>query len=131
MTQFLSQAWLDAWRILMADVDDDVSGPRPSARIAVTVPGAPGGEVSLGVVLLDGGVVEAGLGPGVEPEVTFIAPHSLAVELARGHVSPSAAFMQGRLKTSGDPGKVLELLAWSHRPSRVTALAKLAGDTEF
>jgi hypothetical protein len=131
MSAFLSQEWLDAWRLLMADVDEHGSGPRPSARVAVSVPGAPGGDVSLGVVLLDGGVVEASLGPAIEPEVTFTAPHALAVEIARGQVTPSAAFMQGRLKTTGDNGRVLEVLAWSHRPSRADVLAKLAADTQF
>jgi len=127
---FLSQAWLDAWRVVMAAVDDE-GGPRLSARVALTVPGAPGGEASVGFVLLDGGVVEAGTGPIAEPDITLTAPHPLALEIARGDVSASAAYMQGRLKTAGDPGRLLELLAWSHRPARREALAKLAADTTF
>jgi hypothetical protein len=128
--EFLSQAWLDAWRVLMAAVDDE-DGPRPSARVSLTVPGAPGGDASIGFVLLDGGVVEAGTGPLAEPDITLTAPHPLALEIARGQVSVSAAYMQGRLKTAGDPGRLLELLAWSHRPARRDALAKLAIDTQF
>jgi hypothetical protein len=128
--EFLSQAWLDAWRVVMAAVDDE-DGPRPSARVSLTVPGAPGGDASIGFVLLDGGVVEAGTGPLAEPDITLTAPHPLALEIARGEVSASAAYMQGRLKTAGDPGRLLELLAWSHRPARRDALAKLAIDTSF
>jgi hypothetical protein len=127
---FLSQDWLDAWRVVMAAVDDE-DGPRPSARVAVSVPGAPGGDAAIGFVLLDGGVVEAGPGPLAEPDVTLTAPHGLAVEIARGDVTPSAAYMQGRLKTAGDPGRLLDLLAWTHRPARREALAKLAAETAF
>jgi hypothetical protein len=127
---FLSQEWLDAWRVVMAAVDDE-DGPRPTARVAVTVPGAPGGDAVFGFVLLDGGVVEAGTGPLAEPDVNLTAPHALAVEMARGDVTPSAAYMQGRLKTAGDPGRLLDVLAWSHRAARREALAKLAAETAF
>jgi hypothetical protein len=127
---FLSQEWLDAWRVVMAAVDDE-GGPRPTARVALSVPGAPGGDAAIGFVLLDGGVVEAGTGPLAEPDVTLTAPHPLALEIARGEVTPSAAYMQGRLKTAGDPGRLLELLAWSHRKPRREALAKLAAATHF
>ncbi len=127
---FLSQEWLDAWRVVMAAVDDE-GGPRPSVRVLLTVPGAPGGEASVGFVLLDGGVVEAGAGPLAEPDITLTAPHPLALEIARGEVTASAAFMQGRLKTAGDPGRLLDLLAWSHRRPRRDALATLAEGTTF
>jgi hypothetical protein len=130
VTAFLSQAWLDAWRVVMAAVDDE-GGPRPSARVALSVPGAPGGDTTIGFVLLDGGVVEAGAGPLAEPDITLTAPHALALEIARGEVTASAAYMQGRLKTAGDPGRLLELLSWSHRAARREALAKLATDTDF
>jgi hypothetical protein len=127
---FLSQEWLDAWRVVMAAVDDE-GGPRPTARVSLTVPGAPGGDASIGFVLLDGGVVEAGLGPLAEPDISLTAPLPLALEIARGELTPSAAYMQGRLKTAGDAGRLLELLAWSHRRARREAVAKLATDTSF
>jgi hypothetical protein len=123
--EFLSQEWLDAWRVVMAAVDDE-GGPRPSVRVSLTVPGAPGGDRSVGFVLLDGGVVEAAPGPLAEPDVSLTAPHPLALEIASGRLTASAAFMQGRLKTAGDPGRLLELLAWSHRPARREALATLS-----
>jgi hypothetical protein len=125
---FLSQEWLDAWRVVMAAVDDE-GGPRPSARVSLTVPGAPGGEAAIGFVLLDGGVVEAGVGPLAEPDISLTAPHPLALQIARGELTASAAYMQGRLKTAGDPGRLLELLAWSHRRPRREALAKLSADS--
>jgi len=53
--------------------------------------------------------------PGVEgePALTLtLSPEDTALVLA-GDLSPSVAFMQGRLKTAGDNGLLLELLRWS------------------
>jgi putative sterol carrier protein len=43
--------------------------------------------------------------------VTLTASYPDASAMAGGGLDPSVAFMQGRLKTAGDPGFVLDLLA--------------------
>jgi putative sterol carrier protein len=43
--------------------------------------------------------------------VTLTASYADASAMAAGELDPSVAFMQGRLKTAGDPGLVLDLLA--------------------
>jgi len=50
-------------------------------------------------------------------------------ELIReGRLSPSVAFMQGRLKTSGDNGLVLRVLAWSATDAFAPALTAWSAD---
>jgi hypothetical protein len=46
----------------------------------------------------------------------------------QGQLAPSVAFMQGRLKTSGDNGLLLEVLAWTATPAFGTAMRSWAAD---
>ena len=101
--------WLDGWR-----------GTRPSARrFAVSVqvrraPGLPDGDGALARCSIDDGVVAevARRRAGPAPDLTL----TVGRDRGRGHGRrrarlPSAAFMQGRMKTAGDPGLVLDVLA--------------------
>ena len=64
------------------------------------------------VRLDDGVVAEAGSGSSSgKPDVTLTVPFAEAVAMAAGELDPSVAFMQGRMKTAGDPGLVLDVLA--------------------
>jgi hypothetical protein len=52
-------------------------------------------------------------------------------ELVRqGRLSPSVAFMQGRLKTSGDNALLLRVLAWSATDAFAPALAAWSAPAE-
>ncbi|MHB1536848.1 MAG: SCP2 sterol-binding domain-containing protein [Acidimicrobiales bacterium] len=55
--------------------------------------------------------------PGRAAEVTFTLPQAEARALLGGESQPSVAFMRGRLKTAGDPGLVLALLASTATPA--------------
>ena len=58
-------------------------------------------------------------------------PPDDAVALQRGETDPSVLFMQGRMKTAGDPGKLLALLACSAQPGYATLRDAVAATTEF
>ena len=73
--------------------------------------GAPGGEVSSTWSLEGGGVVQAVPGLLAELDATITLTYDDALALGTGELDPSVAFMQGRLKSSGDTGVVFELLA--------------------
>ncbi|MGI8491624.1 MAG: SCP2 sterol-binding domain-containing protein [Acidimicrobiales bacterium] len=88
---------------------------------SVALPGVDGtfsvvvvsGKATVATVTLqlkDGMVVAAGNGCG-EPTLTFTTNEEDARAMLDGLLSPSVAYMQARLKTSGDPGLVLEILA--------------------
>ena len=110
--EFLSEDWVSLQRELGAALP-----PRPgvSARVQFTVTGAPG-EVVYWLAWEDGRVVDGGLGPDPAAEVQLVTPRALAAELAQGRVEPSVAFMQGRMKTSGDQAALLRVLAATATP---------------
>ena len=60
--------------------------------------------------------------PG-EADLSFTLSPADAELVRQGRLAPSVAFMQGRLKTSGDNGLVLSVLAWSATDAFAPALA--------
>ena len=104
MPEFLSDDWVDA-------LVGRGAAPGPTGTLQVVVTGAPDGDGKFHAGVDDGVVVEAGLGTIAAPDVTFTAGYGDADAMAAGQLDPSVAFMQGRLKTAGDPGLVLDLLA--------------------
>lgn len=79
--------------------------------MVITVIGRPGGDVSFVQVLDAGQVADARLGDDKDAQVTWTVTAEVARQLAAGELDPSVAFMQGRLKTAGHPGLVLDVLA--------------------
>ena len=63
-----------------------------------------------------------------EPDLTLSLSPGDAALVRQGQLAPSVAFMQGRLKTSGDNGLLLEVLAWTATPAFETALRSWAAD---
>jgi putative sterol carrier protein len=98
--------------------------------VEVTVLRAPGGDIAWHLTVADGRVVAtAGPLPGATVAVTL--PYDDTVAVVRGELAPSVAFMQGRMKTAGDPGVLLDLLAATARPAYGVARDDLLADTEF
>jgi putative sterol carrier protein len=79
--------------------------------VQLLVTGGPGGDLQAYLRFDDGVVAEAALGTAPAAEVTLTVPAPDADAMASGELNPSVAFMQGRMKTAGDPGRLLELLA--------------------
>ena len=80
---------------------------------------------------------EAGPGPGPlatgcpgEPDLTLTLSPADAELIRQGRLSPSVAFMQGRLKTSGNNGLLLRVLAWSATDAFAPALAAWSAQAE-
>lgn len=64
---------------------------------------------------------------GAQPEATFSLGAADAWDILTGELSPSVAFMRGVLKTAGDPGLVLDVLAWSATDAFASGREALAG----
>lgn len=59
---------------------------------------------------LKSGAGSAGKGsPSAKPDVTFVSNEQTLVEMFKGTVKPTAAFMSGKLKLKGDMGKAMKL----------------------
>ncbi|MDQ2727728.1 MAG: SCP2 sterol-binding domain-containing protein [Actinomycetota bacterium] len=122
MAEWLSPAWVeestaavDAWPF---------AGDRPPAPVAltVTVTGGTGGDVTYRRHWWPADGAE-------ERDLAVTVPAAEAGAILAGELSPSVAFMRGRLKTSGDAGAVLDVLAASATSSFIEVLARLRGAT--
>jgi hypothetical protein len=118
VARFLSAEWLDAVRAAAPSVGD--------ATVACAVTGTPDGEVKL---YAKG--AEIGFGGLDDADVSLTLPYPEAVAIAQGEVAPSVAFMRGRMKTAGNPGKLLDLLAATATPAFREGLERIASATEF
>jgi hypothetical protein len=89
-----------------------------TAEVRIGVLGGPGGDEQTVVRLVDGTVTAATPDDPAdgEPDVAFTLPAADAAAVVDGSLSPSVAFMRGRLKTAGDEGLVLRLLAATAGP---------------
>jgi hypothetical protein len=106
MATILTQAWLDEQRAATADLP---ARPGVSARLQHVVTGAPGGEATYHVTIEDGRITEAALGEDADADLVLTQSYADAVLLAEGELDLSAAFMQGRVKLTGDIGTFLGL----------------------
>lgn len=103
----LSQEWLDAQRAATAPLPER---PGASARIEYRVVGGPGGEVVFHTVLEDGRIVENRLGGDDEADFSVLIGHDDYVEVLRGTLDQNVGFMQGRVKVTGNIGRMLSVL---------------------
>ncbi len=128
MARYLTQEWLD-------DARRTFGGATRVAELTVVVQsvvtGAPGGDIAAAWRLEDGLLTEAELGRIAEPDVTLTATWADAVAIARGELDLSVAFMQGRVKVSGDMGAAMQLLRSSSGPEGAALRDALRSSTEF
>jgi putative sterol carrier protein len=79
--------------------------------VQVLVTGLADGDSSWQVRVDDGVVAEVTPGAPTDADLTLTVSAGVADSIAAGDLTASAAFMQGRMKTAGDLGLVLDVLA--------------------
>ena len=104
MSEFLSDEWIAA-------LAGTGAAPGPSATVQVVVGGTPAGDVKFHLAVVDGVVTAATAGNNPKADVALTVPHAEAQAMLAGDLDPNVAFMRGRMKTAGDPGLLLDLLA--------------------
>jgi len=100
----LDAGWLDGWV-------GRGRAPGGSGAVQVVVTGLTDGDGTWQLRVDDGVVTEVAQGAPADAALTLTLPSAVAAEVASGALSASAAFMQGRMKTAGDLGLVLDVLA--------------------
>jgi hypothetical protein len=101
------------------------SGPRARARRPAGAgpgPGAPQDLTQWSSRWSPEGPGPVTPGCGGEPDLTLSLNPDDAQLVMEGQLAPSVAFMQGRLKTSGDNALLLRVLEWSATPAFADAL---------
>ena len=96
--------WLDDWA-------GRGRAPGGSGAVHVVVTGLADGDGSWQLQVDDGVVTAVAPGTPATAELTLTLPAAVAGEIESGELTASAAFMQGRMKTAGDLGLVLDVLA--------------------
>ena len=66
--------------------------------------------------------------PEGEPDLTLTIGTDDARLVMQGQLEPSVAFMQGKLKSSGDNALLLRILAWSATPALAKAISAWSGE---
>ena len=128
MSKFLSQEWLDETRALAADQPER---PGASAKMQYVVTGSPGGDVSYYWVLENGKLLESKVGTLDDAEVTLTQSYEDAVKVQKGELDANAAFMQGRVKVTGNMAKLMALLPLTNAPEYKGLQEKIKAVTEF
>lgn len=128
MPKWLSQEWLDETRRL-AQSQPERDGA--SASIQYVVTGAPEGTIEYYWILIDGKLAESSLGHLEGAEVTLTQAWQDAMEIQKGELDANAAFMQGRIKVTGDMAKLMALLPITTSAEYRELQEEIAKITEF
>lgn len=128
MSKWLSQEWLDETR-KMAESQPD--RPGASARMQYIVTGGPEGDIKYYWVLENGKILESQLGELADAEVTLTQSYDDAKKIQTGELDASAAFMQGRVKVTGNMAKLMSLLPLTNAPEYKELQGQIQEITEF
>lgn len=129
MPKFLTQEWHDVSRRM---AEGQPERPGASARMQYVVTGAPDGEdVRYYWVLENGKLLESALGDLADSEITLTQSWADAVAIQKGELDPSAAFMQGRIKVTGNMAKLMSLLPITASPEYKALQEEIRQVTEY
>jgi alkyl sulfatase BDS1-like metallo-beta-lactamase superfamily hydrolase len=128
MAKWLTQEWLDETRELS---ESQPERPGASARMQYVVTGGPDGDVKYYWVLVDGQLLESNIGELEDAEVTLTQTWEDAERIQKGELDANAAFMQGRVKVTGNMAKLMSLLPITNSPEYKKLATEILEITEF
>ena len=128
MAKFLSQEWLDEGRKLAQEFPER---PGATARMQFAVTGGPEGDVKYYQVLDNGKILESTLGEDANADFTMTSSYDDTVKIQKGELDPNAAFMQGRMKVTGNMGKLMSLMPLTQSPEYKAIQQKINEITEY
>jgi putative sterol carrier protein len=128
MAKYLTQEWLDEARKL---AEDQPVRPGATAKIQYHTTGGPEGDVRYYWVLEDGKLLDSQLGDMPDADFTLTMTYEDATKVQKGELDPNAAFMQGRMKVSGNMAKLMSLLPLTNSPEYRALQEQIRGITDF
>ena len=129
MPKYLSQEWLDAER--EAGPGAQPERPGASARMQYVVTGGPDGDVKYYWVLENGKLLESQARRDAGRRVHAHPVLRRRVKIQKGELDANAAFMQGRVKVTGNMGKLMALLPLTQSPEYKAIQEKIREVTEY
>ncbi len=128
MAKWLTQEWLDEGLKL---AESQPERPGATARMQYVVTGGPEGDVKYYWVLENGKLLESRLGDLADAEVTLTQSYEDAMRIQKGELDANAAFMQGRVRVTGNMAKLMSLLPITNSPEYKALQAEILANTEF
>ena len=128
MPKYLTQEWLDVQRELAQEFPER---PGATARMQYHVTGGPEGDIRYYWVVVDGKLIEDRLGDDPDAEFTLTLSLEDSIKIQKGELDPNAAFMQGRMKVTGNMGKLMSLLPLTQSPEYKAIQEKIRAVTEY
>ena len=128
MPKYLTQEWMDTAKQLAQDFPET---PGASVRMQQVVTGGPEGDVKYYTVIENGKTVEQQLGDDPQADVTMTSSYEDSVKMAQGELDANAAFMQGKVKVTGNMAKMMSLMPLTAKPEYKAIGDKLREQTEF
>jgi len=128
MPKYLTQDWLDTQRDIAQEFPER---PGATAHLQYVVTGAPDGDVRYYWVVDSGKLQQNELGDDPDAEVVLTLTYDDSVKIQKGELDETAAFMQGRLKVTGNMGKLMSLMPLTQSPEYKAIKEKVTAVTEF
>jgi alkyl sulfatase BDS1-like metallo-beta-lactamase superfamily hydrolase len=128
MAKWLTQEWLDEGKALSVDQPER---PGATARMQYVVTGGPDGDIKYYWVLENGKLLESQLGELPDAEVTLTQSYEDAMRIQKGELDANAAFMQGRVRVTGNMAKLMSLLPITNSAEYKVLQTKIVEGTEF
>jgi putative sterol carrier protein len=128
MSKYLSQEWLDEFVALAAD---QPTRPGATVKIQYKVTGGPDGDIDYYWAIDEGKILDAKLGTIDAADFTMTNTYDDGAKIQRGEMDPTAAFMQGKIKASGNMAKMMSLLPITNSPEWKALQEKVNSATEY
>jgi putative sterol carrier protein len=128
MAKYMTQEWLDEARKL---AEGQPERPGASAKMQYVLTGGPEGDVKYYWVLENGKLLESKLGELPDVDFTMTLSYDDSVKVQKGELDANAAFMQGRMKVTGNMGKLMQLMPLTNSPEYKTLQEDIANITEY
>ena len=127
MAKYLTQEWLDIQQELAQEFAER---PGATARLQYRVT-RPEGDIEYYWVVENGKLLESRLGQDPDADFTLTLTYDDSVKIQKGELDPNAAFMQGRMKVTGNMGKLMSLLPLTQSSDYKAIQEKLREVTEY
>jgi putative sterol carrier protein len=95
------------------------------------VTGTPDGDVHYYWLLENGKLQESKLGDLPDAEVTLTQTYDDAMKIQKGELDANAAFMQGRVKVTGNMAKLMSLLPLTNAPEYKQLQTEIQAITDY
>ena len=128
MAKYLTQEWLDETRKL---AESQPERPGASAKMQYVVTGGPDGDIKYYWILENGKLLESQIGELPDVDFTMTLTYDDSVKVQKGELDANAAFMQGRMKVTGNMGKLMQLMPLTNSPEYKTLQEEVRGVTDF